>query len=294
MNKFVSNVLLLTFTFIIMILILEAAFRIGAGESLQYDYTDNLWIPQPNSHGFTYSRGEPASINSEGYRGPLADISKPTILLLGDSYTFGYAIGDDQTLARHLSKHFPNHNLVNGGVSGYGISHMIHRYEHFKHLKPDIIILSFIEADIFRRPSGNTHNLIAKLIRSSAFLSYIKPRIDVILEILQGDETIKQEFYDHYLQQDIAQLTVFRDNLKNDNVTLLVYPWAFRPRHVHFYNKALESNTELNIMPNYYGYVFGEYPHDIMDLYAPDGHPSSIQTERLAEIMAPTIASYLQ
>jgi hypothetical protein len=74
-----------------------------------------------------------ASINSEGYRGPVVSAWPPDgrmrVVLIGDSITFGHGVGDDETFAAALSRD-PRVEAVNLGVPGYGSDQELIRLEH--------------------------------------------------------------------------------------------------------------------------------------------------------------------
>lgn len=50
--------------------------------------------------------------------------SKPTLHLYGCSYTFGHSIADTSTMAYKLQCKMPEYNIINKGVSGYGLAQM--------------------------------------------------------------------------------------------------------------------------------------------------------------------------
>jgi hypothetical protein len=45
------------------------------------------------------------------------------LVLVGCSFTFGWAVADDQTFARELAGQLPGTHVVNAAVSGYGTYH---------------------------------------------------------------------------------------------------------------------------------------------------------------------------
>lgn len=74
----------------------------------------------------------------------------PSILALGDSYTEGYAVADDETWPAHLERD-TGRRVMNGGVRSYGIDQMILRGEGLvPELKPGTVILAFNATDIIR------------------------------------------------------------------------------------------------------------------------------------------------
>jgi hypothetical protein len=53
------------------------------------------------------------------------------IVLLGDSFTFGYGVNDDETWAYHLAKQFPNVEFLNTGITAYNSYNIQRIYEQF-------------------------------------------------------------------------------------------------------------------------------------------------------------------
>jgi lysophospholipase L1-like esterase len=118
------------------------------------------WRNIPNWKATT--RGRPLTINSKGLRGPEQPYEKPTgtarILVLGDSFTWGYGVGDDEVFARVLEKQLPHDpvrwEVLNAGVSGYGTDqeYLYLINEGFKYA-PDIVVLAFL---VFNDPRDNS------------------------------------------------------------------------------------------------------------------------------------------
>jgi lysophospholipase L1-like esterase len=82
---------------------------------------------RPGQAGFTY--GAPATIDECGFRihaRPADRVAVPTIFALGDSFTFGLGVGDEDTwparLQTHLNADGPHQwRVVNGGTISYGV-----------------------------------------------------------------------------------------------------------------------------------------------------------------------------
>ena len=107
--------------------------------------------PRPNSSGM--SGGERASFSSEGFRNHnlAAPITGgPLILVIGDSYTEGWAAKDDDTWPAHLERDL-HQRVLNAGVRSYGLDQIVLRAERLvPEIKPSIVVLGFIEDDIER------------------------------------------------------------------------------------------------------------------------------------------------
>ncbi len=109
------------------------------------------WEPMPGVSGTLMEK--PFSVSQEGMRqqnlgAPPA--TGPLILALGDSFTEGFAVGNDETWPAHLERITGRH-VLNAGVRGYGLDQMVLRAERLvPRLKPQTVVLAFIADDISR------------------------------------------------------------------------------------------------------------------------------------------------
>jgi lysophospholipase L1-like esterase len=80
-----------------------------------------FWSPRPGFRG--EFQGRPVTINALGLRGAEPAMRRPAcrILCLGDSITFGYGVGDDETYPAALARTLAGRDVevLNGGVTGY-------------------------------------------------------------------------------------------------------------------------------------------------------------------------------
>jgi lysophospholipase L1-like esterase len=89
---------------------------------------DLFWSPIPGYHGAF--QGKPVTINSTGLRGPEVETPKQKgrtrVVTFGDSITFGYGVGDDETYPYQLGRLLAPYGaeVVNAGVTGYS-SHQV-------------------------------------------------------------------------------------------------------------------------------------------------------------------------
>ena len=141
------------------------------GESTTYD-ANRGWAVTPNVRNLTpFGNGKVVNTNSKGLRGANDYAYDRTpgirrILVLGDSFTFGTEVSDDETFSHDLETMLPNTEVLNLGVQGYGQDQMLLylRQEGVKY-RPDIVVLGFIYVDAYR----NLWN----------FFAYAKPRFDL-------------------------------------------------------------------------------------------------------------------
>ncbi len=129
------------------------------------------WISRPNLRNVSVFGGKILNTNAKGFRGQVdysygKDPQKTRILMLGDSFTFGENVSDNETYSHYLQQMFPNAEIINAGIHGYGYDQMLVllKEEGIKY-NPDIVILGFNEWDIER--SG------------LKFRDYAKPKFEI-------------------------------------------------------------------------------------------------------------------
>jgi lysophospholipase L1-like esterase len=114
---------------------------------------------KPNTD-YDFSSGEfrvRVRTNRYGLRGPDPVIPPPPetvrILVMGDSYTFGFPVEDQETFAKRMesllkAQGYPV-EIVNGGASGYSTTlHYISLRDQFLSFQPDLVILWFDLSDV--------------------------------------------------------------------------------------------------------------------------------------------------
>jgi len=119
---------------------------------------DYVYVMRPGP-GTSHVEGTGASwsyhINSLGLRGPelgSAGASRARVLVLGDSYTFGWAVADDEPYARVLAGLLEQGELpvevVNAGTPGYNTVQQAALLEElWERVRPDIVVLGFVMND---------------------------------------------------------------------------------------------------------------------------------------------------
>lgn len=129
------------------------------------------WATQPNLRDVRVFGDKALNTNQRGLRGTKEFAydggGRPRILLLGDSFTFGEEVSDDETYAHYLQAMLPRVDVLNMGVHGYGHDQMLVllREEGSKY-RPDVVLLGFVVADVDRNVLG--------------FRDYAKPRFTVV------------------------------------------------------------------------------------------------------------------
>lgn len=121
------------------------------------------WFPEPDFDSTENVWGTRVSIDSDGLRvnGPDSAGLEGTIVAVGDSYTFGDEVNNEETWPAYLQVLTGKH-VVNGGVFGYGIDQTVLRGRDLVHAyAPEAVVLSFVADDI-RRTEMSERNSVAK------------------------------------------------------------------------------------------------------------------------------------
>ena len=133
------------------------------------------WRSKPNLRDVRVFDNKILNTNSKGLRGKrdfpyIKNKETLRILILGDSFTFGDEVSDDETYSHYLQEMLPHTEVINMGVHGYGHDQMLIllKEEGVKY-QPDIVILGFLPLDMSR-------NLLE-------FRDFAKPRF-----VLKGGE----------------------------------------------------------------------------------------------------------
>lgn len=127
------------------------------------------WASKPDLRDVRVFGDEVLNTNHRGLRGTTDfpyEGDRPRIVVLGDSFTFGEEVSDDETYSHYLQKLLPKSDVINMGVHGYGHDQMLLllREEGLKY-RPDVVVLGFVVADVDRNVLG--------------FRDFAKPRFTV-------------------------------------------------------------------------------------------------------------------
>lgn len=94
-----------------------------------------------NSHGLRGQR-EFAYARNPGHK---------RVAVFGDSFTFGEEVSDNETYLAYLAEQFPEAEVMNFGVRGYGYDQMLlYLKEEGVKYHPDVVVLAFNKLDLAR------------------------------------------------------------------------------------------------------------------------------------------------
>lgn len=140
------------------------------------------WMNRPNLHvADLYGEGRGFTTNTQRFRaGVDYPERKPAdryrVICLGDSFTMGFGVADDDTFPARMQKFAPELEVINMGLAGFGVDQDYLWYlRDGERLAPDLLLFCVIEDD-FRRMATDKFSG-----------RYPKPRLDVVdgrLEVL--------------------------------------------------------------------------------------------------------------
>jgi hypothetical protein len=97
------------------------------------------------------------TIDERGFRANPYDESRPNLLILGDSYTFGFGVEDAETFPRQLAVQMPGWNVLNAGYTG-GMSldtQFVWLRRHHDRFRPAVVLFQVFAANDFLEMAAN-------------------------------------------------------------------------------------------------------------------------------------------
>lgn len=116
------------------------------------------WFHQKNKQALQHlTHGDiEVYINSDGFRGAREyQREKPQavrrLVALGDSFTFGFGVRDDESFPYLMEKSNENLEVINLGVAGFGIDQMLIAFRNIaREYNPDTVLVSIFPEDFWR------------------------------------------------------------------------------------------------------------------------------------------------
>jgi len=179
LRTIVSNIIIGSISILILILVAEVVSRFFFRADLPhmvdmngnyqtfFEPDDELGkIPKKNFRGNLIAAEFNTLIytNSDGFRSDFEYTAEGDsiikIMLLGDSFTFGFGVERAEAFDFLLKKMIEdslglNVECYNYGVIGYGTLQELIVYHKHKNIKPDLLIIGFYARDMFGSPGGN-------------------------------------------------------------------------------------------------------------------------------------------
>ncbi|MCF8255997.1 MAG: hypothetical protein K9J06_00470 [Flavobacteriales bacterium] len=122
----------------------------ATGRYLMPDRADLVFPAYSRAHHQSNEFDLTVRINNLGFRGPDVSIAKKRkrILLLGDSFTFGWGVEEHETWAQLLQMEFPDWEILNLGRGGtHPGDHVQLARKAIPLLRPDLVIVGVLQAN---------------------------------------------------------------------------------------------------------------------------------------------------
>lgn len=139
-------------------------YRIGDDErNLLYEHHELLgWFPEKNiSRRFTGAKTIQINHNSLGFRDDEFELdkAKKKILILGDSFAYGYDSELNDRFSEILDNNLENYQILNFGVSGYSTDQEFLLLKEYFHLvDPDLVYLLYNHNDWYGNSVNHLYN----------------------------------------------------------------------------------------------------------------------------------------
>jgi|APSaa5957512535_1039671.scaffolds.fasta_scaffold50871_1 hypothetical protein len=166
------NLLLMIASIIVTLLITECIFRLVSPQNLTGSWfvsTDSGLLVNKSSGTAKHQHGDRIvrySFYEPNFRGTPIKENGIKILVVGDSFTFGFLLEEEDTYVYHLQQYTDNEfgagvfQYLNAAVGGWGTADYVAYVEDFGNIvKPDIILVFFNGMDINRSVNRGIYTL---------------------------------------------------------------------------------------------------------------------------------------
>ena len=264
MKKTLTDIGIMLFTTFIMLLICELVIRFFFPQMLapvKFSYDKDMGLRHvpllkgkesyPGVYDFTFTNGKDGF--RETHKGELPKFINKKLMLLGDSFTYGKGVSDNETYAYGLQAGIlkDSAQIINAGVEGRGTDYCLRAYQFYKDkYQPNTVIYfahyndladnirgeyykivndSTITANSFAHLTGGTKEKLQNsktynwLVSHSHFFAMLK---SVLVAVLMKDQTITYDAkFD--IEEAKKETTIYLNQLvkevKADGRKLFVY-----------------------------------------------------------------------
>ena len=312
MNKtFLKNILIFTTSIVFALFIGEGLIRTFMPQILmtpRFDFREDIGLINFSDvvmeHRIPGQETLYYTVNQERYRGEVItpEFNGDKIVVLGDSFTFGIGVQDDETYSHVLDQNLKGKmKVVNLGNSGWGLTHQINRYLTYgKKLKPKMVVLQFAANDPkdsiltpsiiwdsqknefkFQKVEQQNLNFFRRAV------SYFKP----VYKLLTGHSHLY-----NYLRHPLYSSFVKKDRSRNNPNKLS--ETEDKTDNMPFYRSRSSEEFYMRLLTNFAKYLKAQNtPLVMISVQAPGGtqldlFPSIKQ--RVLELEAQELLTYLR
>ena len=263
------------------------------------------WRVAPNQRD---PRPPAVSVNRQGFRGD-HDIGdkqpgRARVLVLGDSYTWGMGVGDDETYSAQLEAMSDGRlEVINGGTPGWGLFQFKVRLDRWiDKLDPDFVVVLINTADILRQPYASKEaeaeylrqSALRNRIRNISKLVTVTYRLYEKLQLqhqnrqvanavaMDSAGSVRPELFDKLLERDVARLREMKALSDEHGARFVLAAWPQRVPMTPAFMKAMQTFAETS--GAIYVDMSDTLAHHQFDEYSlpNDHHPNPFGHELLA------------
>ena len=251
------------FIFIFFLLFLEVLVRVlnlsnllGINEDLIVQNSKPLaYKPKMKSVVF----GKDVFTDSQGFRTPYTNFKYPakkSILIVGDSTSYGVGVEEEKTFIGLIRKKFPEINIYNSSLAGHDINDhvlLLNKFENRINFEKVLYFLNLNDIDglidgkkIQNLKEKNYENFnILEMLKKNIILAKInfflrsKSALYVLMKSLATDPS-KNHFYKTYnnylVKNNLTKYSkrldkIFLDFKKKDSISVIIIPWEYQTRN---------------------------------------------------------------
>lgn len=243
-----KNLILLVFSLVFSLILPELILRSISFDSKPLNSPKSGWAVVPErvwteyhpTLGWAHQKSKEAAegsihINAQGFRG-LHDYSetKPEgvrrVLALGDSFVFGFGVRDEETFSAVLEKKYPDLEVINAGVAGYGLDQIFLTFPILgKTFKPDSVLIGIFPEDFWRATRAFTDTGHAKpyfSLSSEGRLTLNQVPVPQPFTLTTGQypQVIEYGALENFLRQSVLYRFVKRAVIKTGKIVKLTDP----------------------------------------------------------------------
>mgnify|MGYP006097524729 FL=1 len=157
-----KNLLLIFVSLFIVVIVVEIFLRFFLPQELTSPFRvigkDGLILNIKNDNAVHFYKKRRTTYKFGEYHNRIYDFKEKEkkILVLGDSFTFGWLLNDEDTYIYKLNKNFNDYFFINAAAGGWGTSdHLKYLMEYCNIIKPNFIIIFINGGDISRSKRSN-------------------------------------------------------------------------------------------------------------------------------------------
>ena len=265
--KIIKNLSLILFSIIISIVIIEIFLKIFFPQPLSGTWRiqnkNGLWLNKQEGsakHEFYYNdnkisvRYDFGEYHNRIFKNLTKKTDRPKILILGDSFTFGWLLEDKNTFVYKIQKNYEEYEIINAAAGGWGTSDFLSYIKTYcKIIKPKEIIIFYNSSDNMRSINSNLYKLENnRIVEKKNKISKLKKKLndfDYIYNFLVENFQFIQLLRKIYNLKSDARVNVNTETKKTLKEPITKNEFEFLKKlYLELYLETTKCNTNLNIV----------------------------------------------